>query len=73
MGLTSALTKSHRSGVNVKTEIGNELIEMLDQMFLLYFNEYQEDFTKHNLMDRYIDLHDLLGLTLIEIDDRQNE
>lgn len=58
-----AIEKSHNLKVDVKTEMGDYLIAMLDQIFKLYYLEYglrtfENDFLEGN----YNYLQSLLGL-----------
>lgn len=56
-----AVAKSYGNGVDVKQKIGSELIEMVNQVFILYFHEYREDFVRRELREMYDDLQALLG------------
>lgn len=62
--ITSAVTKSHDLGVDVKAKLGNELIDTLNQVFILYFSEYRQDFHRRGLNYMYKDLHALLEFPL---------
>lgn len=71
-----AVTKNHNSSVDVKKEIGNELIGMLNQVFELYLHEYKQDFDQHGLKVIYEDLHTLLGFQynlIVEVSDSSND
>lgn len=58
--------KKHDSKTNVKAQLGNELIAILDQTFQVYLHELENDFEQiyFPLTKSYEDLKALLGFNL---------
>lgn len=65
--LKNAVLTSYIEGVDVKTKIGNELLGMLDQVFQIYYDDYEDAFEEYEIGTCFKSLSQLLGFNILKI------